>query len=191
MCVWSRQRSCLLGGFSLESSLRSPRYLSNCWTTVKNWCVFVWPCVVLRVFAGMSLPEGKLEGGFFPNMSVRGGWYEAGVGARCTFAHSVQTSYLIWTRGVRCVCGRWSLSGPSRTQRGRVDDICLPYPPPPPPAADSHRPALSKFGFYPAQRRTRYRSLVPLKAAIVSSCEEADLLLNHHKITCLTWDIYL
>lgn len=125
MCVWSRQRSCLLGGFSLESSLRSPRYLSNYWTTLKNWCVFVWPCVVLRVFAGMSLPEGKLEGGFFPNMSVRGGWYEAGVGARCTFAHSVQTSYLIWTRGVRCVCGRWSLSGPSRTQRGRVDDICL------------------------------------------------------------------
>lgn len=65
VCVWSRQRSSLPGGFSLESSLRSPRYLSNYWTTLKNWCVFVWPCVVLRVFAGMSLPEGKLEGGFF------------------------------------------------------------------------------------------------------------------------------
>lgn len=79
---------------------------------------------------------------------------------------------------------------PSADRAGRREEESMtsaflpPYPPPPPPAADSHRPALSKFGFYSAPRRTRYRSLVPLKAAIVSSCEEADLLLNHHKITC-------
>lgn len=110
------------------------------------------------------------------------------MGARCTFAHSVQTSYLICPSdldsGGSGVCVG---DDPSADRAGRREEESMtsaflpPYPPPPPPAADSHRPALSKFGFYSAQRRTRYRSLVPLKAAIVSSCEEADLLLNHRK----------
>ena len=41
--------------------------------TLKNRCVFVWLCgCVVVCVDDMSLPEGKLEGGMFPEMSVRG-----------------------------------------------------------------------------------------------------------------------
>lgn len=147
----------------------------------------MWLCVVLRLLAGMSLPEGKLERGifFFPKMSVRGDWYEAG--ARSPTASGPVIWSGLW--GVSQVCV-WAMipqrdeQDAERKSRWHLPSYHHIIYPPPPPAADSHRPALSKFGFYSVQRRTRYPSLVPLKAAIVSSCEEADLPLNRHQIIC-------